>query len=120
MPAENLLTPDHLRRLLWTPPATRDPEALAEAVDAQLAGYGARAWQRGLTVPLLVKAIIDAETAPEPEPEPEPGLDRVRAGPGPPDPPRAPRLGLVARLLVRVRARSATARRSAASAPRGR
>ncbi len=72
VPAENILTPDHLRRLLWTPPSTRDPEPLAEAVDAQLAGYGARAWQRGLTVPLLVKAIIDAETEPEPEPEPEP------------------------------------------------
>ena len=71
VPAENILTPDHLRRLLWTPPSTRDPEPLAEAVDAQLARYGARAWQRGLTVPLLVKAIIDADTVPEPEPEPE-------------------------------------------------
>ena len=36
VPAENILTPDHLRRLLWTPPATRDPEPLAAAVDAQL------------------------------------------------------------------------------------
>jgi ribonuclease D len=68
VPAENILTPDHLRRLLWTPPATRDPEQLAAAVDTQLTGYGARAWQRGLTVPLLVTAIIAAETAPDDEP----------------------------------------------------
>ena len=77
VPAENILTPDHLRRLLWTPPATRDPELLTTTVDAQLAGYGARAWQRGLTVPLLVEAIIAADTVPAPEPaaasEPEPG-----------------------------------------------
>ena len=31
VPVENLLTPDHLRRVLWTPPATRDPEQLADA-----------------------------------------------------------------------------------------
>jgi len=75
VPAENILTPDHLRRLLWTPPATRDPEQLAAAVDTQLTGYGARAWQRGLTVSLLVAAIIAAETAPEGEPAASPEPD---------------------------------------------
>jgi ribonuclease D len=70
VPAENLLTPDHLRRLLWAPPATRDPEALAVAADQQLAGYGARAWQRDLTVPLLVEAIITADATPPEDPEP--------------------------------------------------
>jgi ribonuclease D len=64
VPAENLLTPDHLRRLLWAPPATRDPEALAAAADRQLERYGARPWQRGLTVPLLVEAVITADEAP--------------------------------------------------------
>ena len=73
VPAENLLTPDHLRRLLWAPPATREPETLAEGVDQQLAGYGARAWQRGLTVPLIVEAVLAAETAPDPDPEELPG-----------------------------------------------
>ncbi len=62
VPAENLLTPDHLRRLLWAPPATREPEPLAAALDAQLAGYGSRRWQRDLTVPLLVEAVLTAET----------------------------------------------------------
>jgi ribonuclease D len=65
VPVENLMTPDLLRRLLWAPPATRDPAALAEAVDAQLAGYGARPWQRELVVPLLVEAIVAAETTPQ-------------------------------------------------------
>ncbi|MDP5225881.1 MULTISPECIES: HRDC domain-containing protein [Arthrobacter] len=57
MPVENLLTPDHLRRLIWRPPA----ELTADAVDAALAGLGARPWQRSLTVPLLVDALVDPE-----------------------------------------------------------
>ena len=37
LPVENLLTPDHVRRLLWTPPGTREPaEKLAAAVDERL------------------------------------------------------------------------------------
>ena len=78
VPAENLLTPDHLRRLLWTPPATRDPEPLASAVDAQLERYGARAWQRELTTPLLVVAIIGADV--QPDTAPDPGTDDPGAG----------------------------------------
>jgi ribonuclease D len=70
VPAENLLTPDHLRRLLWTPPATREAAALAEAIDRQLAGYGARPWQRELTVPLLVEAVVTADQAPPDDPGP--------------------------------------------------
>lgn len=68
MPAEQLLTPDSMRRTLWTPPRTRDPEALAAAVADQLRGYGARPWQVELTTPLLVAAILHGD---EPVPEPE-------------------------------------------------
>ncbi len=63
LPVENVLTPDHVRRLLWTPPGTRQPAGLAEAVDQRLTEYGARAWQRALTVPLLTEAILAAEPA---------------------------------------------------------
>ncbi|MGH3346767.1 MAG: ribonuclease D, partial [Nocardioides sp.] len=63
LPLENLLTPDHVRRLLWTPPATREPTQLAEAVDQRLTEYGARGWQRALTVPVLTEAILAADTA---------------------------------------------------------
>lgn len=61
LPVENLLTPDFLRRLMWTPPATREPAALAEAVRAQLASYGARPWQAELVTGALVGAILGAE-----------------------------------------------------------
>ena len=62
LPVENLLTPDYLRRLMWTPPETREPAALAEAVRAQLAAYGARPWQAELITGALVGAILGAET----------------------------------------------------------
>jgi ribonuclease D len=65
LPVENLLTPDYLRRTLWTPPSTRNPEPLATAVADQLAGYGARPWQIELTVPVLVDAILTADLEPE-------------------------------------------------------
>jgi ribonuclease D len=78
LPVENLLTPDYLRRTLWTPPATRDPADLLDQVVAQLSGLGARGWQISLTAPLVVAAILDADAdaeakaaaaAVEPEPE---------------------------------------------------
>ncbi len=64
LPVENLLTPDYLRRLMWTPPETRDPAALAEAVRAQLASYGARPWQAELVTGALVGAILGADAEP--------------------------------------------------------
>jgi len=61
LPVENLLTPDYLRRLMWAPPATREPAELAVAVRAQLASYGARPWQAELVTGALVGAILGAE-----------------------------------------------------------
>ncbi len=63
LPAENLLTPDYLRRTLWSPPKQRDPEPLTAAVATQLEGYGARPWQIALAGPVLVTAIVDADQA---------------------------------------------------------
>lgn len=51
VPVENLLSPDHLRRLLWDSPDHTD----ATAVEATLAQLGARAWQRDLVVPVIVQ-----------------------------------------------------------------
>ncbi|WP_277440573.1 ribonuclease D [Streptomyces sp. SPB162] len=53
LPQENLITPDTVRRLCWDPPA----EATTEEVAAVLTGHGARAWQVGLTAPLLTAAL---------------------------------------------------------------
>lgn len=61
LPVENLLTPDHLRRVMWTPARTRDPVELLEAVIDQLRHLGARSWQIGLTASTLTQAILDAE-----------------------------------------------------------
>jgi len=44
VPAENLISPDAVRRLSWEPPDPADADAIAGA----LAGYGARPWQAGL------------------------------------------------------------------------
>ncbi|RYB94861.1 ribonuclease D [Nocardioides oleivorans] len=63
LPVENLLTPDYLRRLMWAPPATREPAALAEGIREQLASYGARPWQAGLVTGALVGAVLGADQA---------------------------------------------------------
>jgi ribonuclease D len=47
---ENLLQPDLLRRLCWSPPADGDVPAFLER-------GGARNWQIALTAPVLEKAL---------------------------------------------------------------
>jgi ribonuclease D len=53
LPPENLMTPDTVRRLAWTPPEPLDEEAVREV----LAGFGARHWQVELTAPGLTAAL---------------------------------------------------------------
>ena len=55
VPVENLITPDLLRRVLWTP-----PEELTEAAfAAALRAGGAREWQVGVVAPILATAATD-------------------------------------------------------------
>jgi ribonuclease D len=54
LPVENLLTPDLLRRITWSPP---EPEP--EAVAAALRAAGARSWQVELTATALADALAD-------------------------------------------------------------
>jgi ribonuclease D len=56
VPIENLLTPDYLRRVLWTPPDAADAD-LEDAVGAELLRLGARQWQVDLMAPLIAEAI---------------------------------------------------------------
>ena len=63
VPAENLLTPDFVRRVLWTPPSSRDLEPLTRAISVALRDMGARAWQVRLTAPLLADAVLAADEA---------------------------------------------------------
>ena len=57
VPIENLLTPDYLRRLLWSPPKVPDDE-LEDAVGAELSRLGARPWQVELMAPLITEAVL--------------------------------------------------------------
>jgi ribonuclease D len=54
IPGENLLTPDHLRRICWDPPAPLNSQAL----DERLLELGARSWQRAIVAPLLMESFV--------------------------------------------------------------
>lgn len=55
LPAENLISPDTVRRLAWEPPTATDPDSIAEVLRA----HGARAWQVGLTAQALSAALTE-------------------------------------------------------------
>lgn len=57
VPVENLLQPDLLRRLCWSPPAPVDAGTVAEF----LAQGGARPWQVELTAAPLAEALVTLE-----------------------------------------------------------
>ncbi|MEV8322869.1 ribonuclease D [Kitasatospora sp. NPDC056731] len=59
LPAENLITPDLVRRVSWEPPA--DPAAAGVA--AALRRLGARQWQVDLVAPVMATAFAEAATA---------------------------------------------------------
>lgn len=56
MPVENLLTPDHLRRVAWQPPAESDAAGIAAALSA----LGARPWQVAETAQIIADAFVEA------------------------------------------------------------
>jgi ribonuclease D len=56
VPVENLLSPDLVRRLMWSPPEPRT----AETVTGTLRAGGAREWQIELTAQLLTEAVTAA------------------------------------------------------------
>lgn len=66
MPTENLLTPDLLRRVAWTPPTQIDAGTIGEA----LAGLGARSWQIGQTAQVIADAFVGSVHEPAPGSEP--------------------------------------------------
>ncbi|MFJ4669484.1 ribonuclease D [Kitasatospora purpeofusca] len=59
LPAENLITPDLVRRVSWEPPA----DASAANVAAALRRLGARQWQVDLVAPTLATAFAEAAKA---------------------------------------------------------
>ncbi|MCW2639132.1 MAG: putative ribonuclease [Dactylosporangium sp.] len=75
LPPENLITPDSVRRLAWTPPEPLDEDAVREV----LAGFGARPWQIGMTAPGLTEALRAVPPDPTASSPPDPTTS-------PPDP----------------------------------
>ena len=63
IPVENLLTPDHLRRVAWDVPEVVDVEHIADALRAA----GAREWQIAATAPSIVQAFVEARQSPPAE-----------------------------------------------------
>jgi ribonuclease D len=55
VPAENLLSPDTVRRVMWEPAGSD-----VAAISVQLTDLGARAWQVELTAPMLAEAVASA------------------------------------------------------------
>jgi ribonuclease D len=51
LPVENLMTPETIRRVLWSPPET------VELLQAELTSFGARPWQIEIVSPVLETAI---------------------------------------------------------------
>lgn len=66
IPMENLLTPELLRRVSWTPPQPADVISVAAA----LAALGARPWQLDATAQVIADAFVEAEQSPEQPAEP--------------------------------------------------
>lgn len=64
LPVENLLTPDTLRRVAWSPPTPLDADTVASA----LRSLGARSWQVDATAQLISSAFVEAlQPAVEPD-----------------------------------------------------
>jgi ribonuclease D len=60
-PVENVLSPDPLRRVVWTPPADRSADGFAAALTA----LGARRWQAEVVAPMLAAAFEAHPDAPQ-------------------------------------------------------
>ncbi|WP_093619788.1 ribonuclease D [Actinoplanes philippinensis] len=55
LPPENLISPDFIRRLAWSPPDEITPRTVGDT----LLGFGARNWQVGLLADLLAEVLPD-------------------------------------------------------------
>ena len=62
MPAENLITPEFVRRVCWD-----QTHASVSAVQEKLAKLGARPWQIEQIAPILASALSQTEPLAEPE-----------------------------------------------------
>ncbi|GAA0414234.1 HRDC domain-containing protein [Leifsonia naganoensis] len=65
IPLENLLTPETLRRVAWTPPAEITAASIGEALEA----HDARPWQIEATSQMIADAFVESSQTPAETPE---------------------------------------------------
>ena len=78
IPAENLISPEVIRRICWAPPAASSTTFDAAAVAEAMAILGARPWQIDIVAAPVATALLEREPREIPAPESsesEPALD---------------------------------------------
>ena len=61
IPVENLITPEHVRRVCWKPPIGATSTLSVSEVENALTELGARQWQIDLVAPALAAALLERE-----------------------------------------------------------
>jgi ribonuclease D len=64
IPVENLITPEHVRRMCWKPPFGATTTLSISEVEKGLSELGARQWQIDLVAPALAAALLEREPLP--------------------------------------------------------
>lgn len=59
IPVENLITPELVRRICWSPPEGSTDQLNISLVESALSTLGARDWQIQLVAPTLAKALLE-------------------------------------------------------------
>ena len=72
IPVENLISPESIRRICWSPPSGSTSTRDEAAVGLALAALGARPWQIDLVAGALADALLEREPLVVEEPESEP------------------------------------------------
>lgn len=64
IPVENLITPEHVRRVCWKPPVGATSTLSVSEVESALSELGARQWQIDLVAPAVAAALLEREPIP--------------------------------------------------------
>ncbi len=67
IPFENLITPEIVRRICWSPPPLSTATLDEEGVHSALLALGARRWQGDVAAPLIALALLERQARVEPE-----------------------------------------------------
>ena len=61
LPPENLISPEIVRKLCWSPPPGATTALMVAEVSSALVSFGARSWQASLVAPILAAALLERE-----------------------------------------------------------